>query len=389
MSTNLNDVHLLTKDYVGNYSTGTIRDDVSYRAINRAIEYLKRIISVPNDEEIHSFWYTDDQFFYDLPAKFAEALQLKYHNPLANRPDNIWDYFDYPSVLQGVGGSRRNRWSITNINGRKQLVVVGHNGITGQTILTMDSDTDVAVDDDASGLTVNTLTRYEGTGAIQFDITNSAGVAGIVFSNINHDLEELFERSGFLKFMAFMTDANIDSIAIKLQSSIGNYYTITTAVADDGTDFVANDWQKIGFHTEDAVATGTPDLNAITQITIEFDLGAGFTSAADFLIDQLFTAYPEQMDLVMYTNIKGTDTTGVTEKAVLTSADDILLFSEDYDEFADLVAQRAAINIWPQLRGDKEQYMMLKQDFNDNLKTFGRKWPRKRIQGTYRHSLRR
>lgn len=385
----MQDVDNLTQDYCGNYSTGTARDDVRYRAINRSIEYLKRVLSVPNDEDIFTFWYTDDQMFYDLPAKFMEALELKYHNPLSNNLGNKWDYFDYPHVLQGAGGVRRNRFSITNINGRKQLVVVGANGISGQTLLTMDDITDVTVDDDASGLAVNIITKYEGTGAIQFDITNAIGVATVVFSGLNLDLEALFERSGFLKFFAFMTDNEIDSIAIKLQSSTGNYYTIATTVADDGTAFVENEWQKIGFHTEDAIATGTPNLNAITQISIEFDLGAGFVSAADFLIDQLFTAFPEQMDLVMYTNVKGTSADGLTEKDELTLPDDILIFSGDYDDFTDLIAQRAAINLWPQLRGDKEQYILLKQDFQDNLKTFGRRWPRKRVQGTYRHSLRR
>lgn len=388
MSTLMQDVDSLTQDYCGNYSTGTARDEVRYRAINRAIEYSKRLLSIPNDEEIHTFWYTDDQFFYDLPAKFSEALQLKYHNALSNRPDNVWDYFDYPTVLQGVGGSRRNRWSVTNINGRKQLVVVGNNGLSGQTLLTMDDIDDVTAEDDASGLASNVITRYEGTGSVQFDIVNSSGVASIVFANQNLDLEQLFERNGFLKFWAFMTDSNIDSIALKLQSSVGNYYTITATTADDGTEFAANDWQKIGFHTEDAVATGSPDLTAITQIKFEFDLGAGFTSAADFLIDSLFTAYPEQMDLVMLTNIKGTSS-ALVEKSELTEPDDILLFSGDYDEFADLVAQRAAINLWPQLQGDKEQYILLKQDFMDNLKTFGRKWPRKRVQGTFKHTLRR
>lgn len=388
MSTSLQDIDNLVQDYCGNYSTGTSRDDVRYRAINRAIEYLKRVIAVPNDEDIHTFWYTDDQMFYDLPAKFAEALELKYHNPLSNRNDNKWDFFDYPTVLQNAGGSRRNRWSVTNINGRKQLVVVGYNGITGQTLLTMDSITDVTVGGSASGLALNTITRYEGTGSIQFDIDSTA-VADIVFSNLNLDMEELFERSGFLKFFTKMTDNQIDSITIKLLSSVGNYYTIIATTADDGTDFVADEWQKIGFNTEDAVATGIPDLTAITEITFEFDPGAGFVSAADFLIDQLFTAFPEQMDLVMYTNIKGTDSTGVTDKTELDTPTDLAIFSDDYDDFADLVAQRAAINLYPQLRGDKEAMILLKQDFNDNLKSFGRRWPRKRIQGTFRHSLKR
>lgn len=387
MSTTLQDIDNLTKDYCGNYSTGTAKSDVRYRAINRAIEFGKRVLTTPNDEDVFSFWYSDDQLFYDLPAKFLEALELKYNNPLANRNDNKWDYFDYPSVLQNAGGSRRNRWSVTNINGRKQLVVVGYNGLQGQTLLTMDSTDDVTAEDDAASLELNTLTRYEGVGALQFDLSNATGIGTIVFSGLNLDLEELFERSGFLKFFLFAaTGSSIDDITLRLTSSVGNYYTMNVTVADDGTAFASNEWQKIGFHTEDAVTTGTPDVNAITEISIEFDTNAALV---DVLIDQLFTAFPERMDLVMLSNIKGTAADGTTEKSVLDSGDDILNFSEDYDDYADLVAQRAAINMWPQLRGDKEQYILLKQDFNDNLKTFARRWPRKRVQGVFRHSLRR
>lgn len=389
MSTTLETVDLLCKDYIGNYSTGTLRDEIRYRAINRATEYVKRVIGIPNDEEIYTFWYTQDQFFYDLPAKFMEGLQLKYNNPLSNRPDNIWEYLDYSNVLQGVGGVRKNRWSITNINGKKQLVVVGYTALQGQTLLTMDSVTDVTVSGDASGLAVNTVTKYEGTGSISFDITNSGGTASVVFSNLNFDIEELFERNGFIKFYHNISDNTIDSIALRLQSSSGNYYTITTTTADDGTAFAENEWQKIGFHLLDAVATGTPVLTGITEIRLTYDLGSGFTSAADFLIDQLFTAFAEKMDFVMYTNIKGTDSTGVTEKNELTAPEDLFNFTDDYDDYADLIAQRAAINLWPQLRGDKDQFMLLKQEFNENLRTFSRRWPRKRLQGHFRHQLRR
>lgn len=385
----LQDLDNLTKDYTGNYSTGTARDEVRYRAENRAIEMCKRLVGLPNDEEIYSFYYTEDQLFYDLPSKFIEAFDLKYNNPNFNTKENKWDYFDYPHVLQGAGGVKQNRWSITHINGRKQVILAGYNGLQGSTILSMDSATNWAASDDASGLVLDSDVKYQGTGSISFDITASAGVATISRTGLNLDFSSLFNRSGYLKFFAYMTDNDIDSITLRLQSSSGNYYTITVTVADDGTAFAQDEWQKIGFSTVNAIATGTPDTTAITQIDFEFDLGSGFVSAADFRIDQLFTSFPELMDLYMFTDTKGTNNAGDTNKTELTSPDDILYWSGEYEDFTDLVAQRAAINLWPQLRGDKEQYVLLKQDFRDNLKTFARRWPRKRLQSQRRHQLRR
>lgn len=389
MSTILNDLDLLVQDYIGNYSTGTLKQDVRYRAINRAIEYCRRLLGIPADEDIHTFWYTEDQFFYDLPSSFREALFVQYNNKLSNTLDNKWDYFDYPHVLQGLGGVRQNRWSVTHINGKKQLVMAGYNGIQGRTLLTMDSTTNWTASDDASGLTTDTNVKYEGAASLSFDITNSAGVATLTRTGLNLDLKELFERNGFLKFLVYMTDKTIDSIAIKLQSSSGNYYTLTATIADDGTAFAEDVWQKIGFHTINAVQTGTVDLTKITQVSIEFDLGSSFVSAADFRIDKLFAAYPEKMDLVHLINTKGTDATGVTSKSELSVDTDILYYSGDYDEYTDLIAQRAALVLWPQLRGDKEAMLILKQEFNTNLKSFARAFPRKRVQGQYRHNLRR
>lgn len=389
MTTTLQDVDILTKDYVGNYTTGTLRDSVRYRAINRSIEYCRRILGIPADEDIYSFWFTEDQIFYDLPSTLREVLYLKYNNKDANTIHNVWEYFDYPHVLQGAGGKRRNRWSFTHINGKKQLVMVGYNSLQGQTILPMDNTTDTTAEDDASGLVTDSVIKYQGSASLAFDITNSAGVATISFTGLNIDLDELFKRHGFLKFFAYMTDNDIDSIALKLQSSSGNYYTITTTVADDGSAFALDEWQKIGFHTDDALATGTPDLTGITQIDIEFDLGAGFVSAADFRIDNLFSAFAEKMDLYHLINTKGTDSTGATAKTELNQPDDILYYSDDYDEYTDLIAQRAALTLWPQLRGDKEQYMLQKREFNENVKTFARAWPRRRVQGSFRHQLRR
>jgi len=391
MSTTLQNLVNATNDVIGNYSTGSVRTDVTYRAINKAIERIKRNIATPADEVIHSFWFTQDKFFYNLPSAFTEALYVKYNTKTANNPYNGWDYFDYPSVLQGIGGSRKNRWSVTHINGKKQLVMVGYNGIQGQTLITMDSITDpvATASADASGLALDSITKDEGTSSISFDLTDSTGSGIITFTGLDLDFDELFKQHGFLKLRVYMTDNNIDDVTIKVQSSSGNYYTIVATLNDEGVAFTQDEWQTVAWHADEKITVGTPDLTAITEVSFEFGLGSTFTSATDFRIDNFFSVFAEKMDLVHYTNKKGTDSTGATDKTELTAPDDILYYSGDYDEYTDLIAQQAGIILWPQLRGDKEQYTILKQDFKENLKSFARAWPRKRMMGQFRHSLKR
>lgn len=388
MAQTLQDIRNAMKDYVGNYSTGSLRDDVTDRFINRAIERLKRQIAIPADEVIYSFWYTQDKLFYDLPASFREALYVQYNTKNINTLANKWEYFDYPTVLQTVGSSPANRWSFTHINGKKQLVMAGLNRQLGRTIVSFDTLTNISVADDASGLTLDSIIKLNSTASVSFDITDSTGVATVAITNLSLDLEELFERQGFLKVYSWMTAGNIDDVTIKLISSTGNYYSIVATQNDDGVDFTQDEWQKIAWHTNDKVTVGTPVLSAITDIEIEFGLGTGFTSATEFRLDTLFTVFGEKMDLVHFSNKKGTTSAGV-EKPNLTLPDDIPWYSGNYDDYTDLIAQQAALMAWPQLRGDKEQYMLLRADFKENLMTYTKSFPRKRVQGQFRHRLAR
>ena len=388
MSTTLQDVRTLTRDYIGQYSTGSAKEAQIDRAINRAIERIKRDVGIPTDETLYTFWYTQDKLYYNLPTTFREALHVKYKNANANTNANEWDYFDYPTVLQNVGGERKNRWSFTPINGKKQLVMVGYNGIQGRTLITCDTTDNAAASGDASSLTADTITKVEGAASLAFDITDSSGTATITFSSLAIDLKDLFDKSGFLKLSVYMTDNDIDDVTIKVQSSTGNYYTIVATENDDGVDFTQDEWQKIAWHTDDKVAVGTPDLTSITEIAISFGLGSSFTSAVDFRVDNLISAYAEQMDLIYFSNAKGTDSSGAA-KTELDAPDDILYYSGDYDEYTVLVSQRAALSLWPQLRGDKEQYMLLRSEHRDEVKSFTKSYPRKRRQGQSRHSLKR
>lgn len=377
MELKLQDVINQTKDEIGNYSTGVVGDDRVMRAINRAIEYLKRRLGFPSDETLYPILYSADQIFIDLPDNFDESILLRYKDEQYNRPNYEWRYFAYPEVLRLVGASPDFLYSITTINGRKQLVMVGHNVRQGTTLDTMDSLTGWAVGGDASNLRLDTYKKYAGSGSLEFDITYSTGIAYLE-KTVSITLKDLFLNDGFLKFWTYMTDVNLQDIAIKLYTNSTNYYTIVATKADDGTDFILDDFQKISWNVDDAVPTLSPDPNNITKIRIEYDLEADFGVATNFRANLLFDTFPDAMKVGYYSSYKGTDSTGATDKIILDDPADIVAIGNYFPDYISLIAERAAIQMWNQLKGDKDAYSLLVTKFNDDMKTWGRVYPRKR-----------
>lgn len=388
MATTLQDILNATNDIIGSYSTGIIDNDIKIRAINRSFEFIKRTLGIPSDEDIQTILFSADQKYYDLNADVDEGIMVLYTDDARNTEQNRWEYFNYPDILGTAGVVRGNRWSITYINGKKQLVLHANNIGQGKTLFNFDSVINWLAGSDASGIVQDTNQMYEGSGSLSYDIVKSAGTAKIYNSTDTKDLTTEFERHGYVKFWHYLTDDNISAITLKLSTDGSNYYSITATVADDGTAFTQDAWQKVGFSLDDAIITGSPDPSNL-KIEVQYTLGAGFVSAADFRIDSMFSSIPDSVDLIYYTAYKGTDTTGVTKKTTLNLVTDIASFSGMNDDLLEAIAQRAAINLWPQLKGDKDFFMLLQQDFQMNIKSFARRFPRKRVQGQYKHYLRR
>ena len=63
-------------DYIGNYTTGSIDLGNRMRAINRAIEYLKRYMTFPSDELVQKIYFYEGTMFYNLNSDFNEGLTL-------------------------------------------------------------------------------------------------------------------------------------------------------------------------------------------------------------------------------------------------------------------------------------------------------------------------
>ncbi len=388
MSILLQDILTQTQDYLGNFSTGVLDQQVKIRAINRAMEFLKKKIGFPSDEKIHTFWFSEDQLYFDCPADFDEGYQLLYHDPRLNTPQNEWEYLMYPDILRKTGNSARQLFSFTTINGRNQILMLGSNLNKGFNIDSMDSDDDWAVTGSATGLEVDTFQTYDGIGALRFDIGSSSN-GGIERDDFDLDLETLFEGHGFIKFWNYMTDENIDDITLYLKTDDSNYYTIVADAQDNGSDFAEDQWTKIGFPMDDALVVGTPDASNITEIKIDYDPGAGFTTASDFRVDLMFATYPDQMDLLYYSRYKGTDDTGATNRINLTETDDIASFGSFAPDMLDLVARQAALFCAPSLRMDKDFYGEYKTLLTEWIKTWGRSNPRKRLTGSFSTKLRR
>lgn len=388
MSTTLNDIELLTRDYVGSYSTGQIDTDKVYRAINRAVEYVKREVSFPNDEKTFTFKFSNDRYYYDAPDDFVEALLLSYKTESANNPWNGFTYHDYPDIIERAGTIRENRWTVVNFNGKRQIMIVGRNQINPSTLESADDTTGWAVSGDASDLTQDTNQYVQGYASLSFDVVRSSGVARVTKTVTATDLRHIFEKKAEFKINQYLTDNNVTSVALKVMSSPSDYYLMTAALTDNDLAFPQDEWFKIAFDTEDAVIVGSPDSSAITTYQIEYTLPVSFTAATDFRIDSLYAIFPEKVQLIYTSNYKGTNASGTPIKTLAT-ATDTLAFSDEYDDYADLVAQRAAINLWSQLRGDSNEYINLVRDFRLNMRSFTKRHPRRRLQGVFRHKLQR
>lgn len=389
MSITLQDVTDQVNDYTGNYVTSTIDPGAKTRAINRAIEYLKRRLGFPSDETIQSFYFSEDQFFYPANTDFDEGLYLRYHDPSLNTQDREWRYMPYDDLLRRTGdASTTYLWSFTTINGLKQLVVVGQNLTRGSLIESFDNVGNWVASGDASALARSALQKYVGDASLSFTATRSSGTATITNSLESLGVQNYFETHAIFKFWTRLPNTSITNIILRLYVDNSNYWTITEDDLDDGTAFIANQWTKVGFPLDNAVATGSPAItSAVTKIEISYTLTAGFATGTIYT-DHLFTAVPDYMDSTYYTRYKG-KTTGGVDLINLATASDTLRIGDYFDDYLDVIARRAALNITPQLRGDKDFFQSYMEDFREMMKTLGKSFPRKRVQGAFKHYLKR
>lgn len=389
MSVTVQNILDLVSDYAG-ANTGQADQARQIRQIGTAVEYFQRKGLLPNNEKLNSFYFSDDQFFYACPSDFMEELDVLYNNSAYNTAEREWEFVEYSTLLKRAGAVPvGNKWSFTTINGTNQIVLIGKNLKSGSIIDSMEAVSTWVVQGDASNLEVDNIDFKVGDGCLSFDVSAfSSGLAGINNPSVSLDFESLFQNHGYVKCWVKMPSASIDAIRLRLYTSSTKYWTLTETTTDDGSAFAANTWQKIGWALDDAVETLTPEItDTITKIEIEFDLGAAVTGS-NFRVDHIFTSVPDYMDLFYRSKTKGTNSSG-TSLSTFTAVTDILGVGELFPDIADLIARRAALNLWPILRNDKEWYQAYQSEMRELKQDVGMRFPRRRTNKYISTSIRR
>ncbi len=381
----LQDILDQLNDYLQNFTTGTIDLGNRIRAVNRAFEYVKRRLTLPGDEVIQKFYFTQDNNYYNLNVDFNEGLQVIYDNYVNNISDNEWEYKPYPDILRVVGDqSFGNWWSWTVINGVMQLLMFGTNQFQGSTLATFDAITGFIGQNNAQNLNIDTNIFKEGSGSLSFDINPALGNTGTasIYWTVNYDFRTLHQQNGILKLYVWLPVTTISSINLVVGSSPTDYYTFVATTYDDATAFVVNQWKRVQFRfVDNPTVVGSPNDQAINFIRVDFVQGGSFGNAVvqNFRIDDLYTQFPDYMDLIYLSAYKGTDTTGKTKKIFLDTNTDIPTFNTFMPDLIDVIALRAAKICAPQIMKNLQFASLYKQDCEEIMRVMGRSFPRKRV----------
>ena len=383
-------------DYCTNFTASTIDYGNKQRAANRAIESVKRKLGI--DQRVFSFYFYEDTRFYDTPTGFNELLQLYYNtNSTAfpsvltsslnyNNQQNRWDVVRDIDILRNSGGyPRRNEVASTTMNAKNQLVMHGKN-IHGSVILnSFNSMNGLTFSTDIVNTGIDTNIFKQGGGSLKFDINSGLSASIVTYPVALNVTSALNTVSAFRMYidLPIGTSGFFSNVELRLLSSVGNYYTMNATTQDDGTAWTENAWDRISFSLANATTVGSPVAGQITQVQIVLNHSGTFAPVTNFRIDYLYQIFPDYMDCNYYTAYKGTDTTGATDKIILDTDSDILYFSNYAPDLIDVVAIKAALRLFPQLRGDITFWQMYKADYTDAMNNFGKIFPRKRATGVY------
>lgn len=388
-------------DYVSNYTDGNIDDSNRLRALNRAIEDVHRRLGLVCDETIFNFLYSQDNMFTQLPSDYDEPILLYYVNNNYNQGSQSgWKWNKYTTILQnsGIGSSYglgyamgtygQKMFSSTQMNGTKQLIQLGPNVIQGNIINSFSTLNLLSGTGDATSLAVDNNVFVNGGGSVSFTINPALGhgYGGILTSGFGiMSVQQALMQNGINKVYSWLPTTNISAIELIMTSSTGNFYTFTATSQDSGAPFVNSTinaiWNRTQFPWSLVSITGSPNSQSITSYEIRYVEGPSFGSVAIplFRINDLYTSYPDNMNLVYYTQYKGTSADGLTKKIILDSVSDLPTFMQFFPDFVNIIALRAAYILMPQLSGDKEFMAIYKKDYDEQMGDLGKTYPRKRI----------
>ncbi len=387
----------MTNDYISNYTVGNIDDSNRIRALNRAIEDVHRVLGLTCDETIFNFLYSQDNMFTNLPVDYDEPILLYYVNQKYNLGGQSgWKWNQYTRLLQstGIGGGQgwgagypltamgQKSYSSTNVNGKKQLVQLGSNVIQGNIINAFNTLNLISGTGDATNLAVDNNFFINGGGSISFTIdpTLGFGYAGILTSGFGiMSVQQAISNNGIYKVYSYLQSLDISNIELILTSATGTF-TFSATTQDSSIPFTLQSWFKTQYPWNLVSISGSPNSQEITSYEFRYVEGPGFgTTPIDFFrINDFYLVFPDNMNLVYYSQYKGTNADGTVQKIILDDLSDLPNFMQFFPDFVNMIALRAAYILMPQLSADKDFMEMYRRDYIEQLKDLGKIYPRKR-----------
>ena len=376
-------------DYNQNFTVTNIDKGNIVRAANRAIEYVQARLGLPSDIDTYNFFYYQDQRFYDCPVDFNEFVQLYYNTDYSdamvdyNTPNRRWNLYKDTELLRRSGiEPSSNKVAVTRINGKNQLVMNGLNAKNQNIVNTFDNTSGLTFSDNIVNEVADTATKKQGVASIRFDIEAGETSSSVSFTGLWSIRDAINTYSANRMYVNFPTGkaTGITSVELRFVTSSGNYYSVSETNQVDGTAWTENAWSWLNFAMNGMTEVGTPDSTNITQIQVIFNHADTFV-CENLRIDYLYQVTPDYLTLSYYSFYKGTDTTGATKKINLSEDSDICSFGSIAPALLDAIALKAAMKLWPQLRGTTDFWQIYKADFDDVIKLYGRTFPRHRTTG--------
>ena len=371
------DVQSLVRDYLNNqvFDSTTI-----IRHLNVAADMLFTSLGHPSLEKHTLFNYDQAQLAYSMPADFGEPIFLKYVDDTLN--DN--QRFSYrPSELlyeRVENASTATRlMSFDTKDNIWRLLVIAQNSKAQILVDSFDYDnaTNWTPSNDATNITDDSNVYEEGAGSLSFDVNvalSGSNRATITRSLTAQDWSQ-YVNYGQFKISHYIPNVtNLTSVSYSWQSSAGNYYKSTVTAQADGTAFAVG-WNQLLFDWATATVVGSPDSTAIVTIWLDLDYTGAYTGGSSYRFDYLYLIWPDQMDLVYYTRIKGTSSTG-TALYDFTVSTDKFTFGYQDSQIKNVLAMQTAIMISPQILQGNE---WMKEQLGEMTIALRRRFPRKRM----------
>jgi len=300
-------------------------DGLIYRAARQVLadidpQETKRIIPL---ESVYK-----DVYVYSLPVdlKGTKIIDIR---PQVNR--NSFDNMSQRYSKSFDIGKEMGKGESFNINfnsGIKTINIKNNFLQQGNVLSDFDSTTGITLSDDANNLSLDNVSYVTGSGAVKFDLDGLTNIGTLTTAITAQDLSDFLNQGNFFLWVYLPKGSDFTGITIEVGSDSTNYYTMTTAITQQNTNF-QNGWNLLSFPWSGATVVGTPIITAIDYIKIDINYANAQTGVR---IDSLNVRLGSIFEIVYYSKyLFSNANTGNWQETVLDDSDIINLDTESYN----------------------------------------------------------